>query len=204
MTTRARDEILARVRRALTDRPNPAPVARDYRGAGGGAADLDRFAQRVRDYGATMTRLGPDQVVERASTLLTERGVRRLVVPEGFPIDWEPGAELVRDDPPLATGELDGVDGVITTCAVAIAETGTVVLDHGAGQGRRALTLVPDYHLVVVRADQVVALVPDAVAALDPTRPLTWISGPSATSDIELHRVEGVHGPRTLDVLLVH
>jgi L-lactate dehydrogenase complex protein LldG len=98
---------------------------------------------------------------------------------------------------------LDRVSAAVTTCAVAITETGTVVLDHGPGQGPRMLTLVPDYHLVVVRADQIVANVPDAVAALDPLRPMTWISGPSATSDIELDRVEGVHGPRTLDVLIV-
>ncbi len=138
-----------------------------------------------------------------STTTLQHRGVHRVVVPAGFPIEWEPEAELLRDDPPLTSGELDTVDGVITSCAVAIAETGTVVLDHGPGQGRRALTLIPDYHLVVVRAEQVVALVPDGIAAVDPNRPLTWISGPSATSDIELQRVEGVHGPRTLDVLLV-
>ena len=154
-------------------------------------------------YGAAVVRSEPADVPAQVTAALRRRAARQVVVPPGFPVEWEPEADLLRDDPRLTTGELDVVDGVITGCAVAIAETGTVVLDHGAGQGRRALTLVPDYHLVIVRAQQVVALVPDGIAALDPARPQTWISGPSATSDIELRRVEGVHGPRTLDVLLV-
>ena len=200
--TGARDEILARVRLALADQPQPSPPAREYRTAGTADADLDLFAARVREYGANVIQTGAGDVAAQVTAALRHRGARRLVVPAGFPVDWEPEAELLRDDPPLTTQELDTVDGVITSCAVAVAETGTVVLDHGAGQGRRALTLVPDYHLVIVRAQQVAALVPDGIAALEPARPQTWISGPSATSDIELRRVEGVHGPRTLDVLL--
>jgi len=199
----ARDEILARVRQALADRPQPTPPARAYRTAGAAVVDLDLFAARVREYGAAVVRCAPADVPAQMTVALRRRAARRVVVPPGFPVEWEPEADLLRDDPPLTTEELDMVDGVITGCAVAIAETGTVVLDHGAGQGRRALTLVPDYHLVIVRAQQVVVLVPDGIAALDPARPQTWISGPSATSDIELRRVEGVHGPRTLDVLLV-
>jgi L-lactate dehydrogenase complex protein LldG len=201
--TGARDEILARVRQALADRPQPASPARAYRTSGSAEVDLDLFAARVREYGAAVIRCEPTDLPAQVTAALRRRAARRVVVPPGFPVEWEPEADLLRDDPRLTTGELDMVDGVITGCAVAIAETGTVVLDHGAGQGRRALTLVPDYHLVIVRAQQVVALVPDGIATLDPARPQTWISGPSATSDIELRRVEGVHGPRTLDVLLV-
>jgi L-lactate dehydrogenase complex protein LldG len=130
----------------------------------------------------------------------------RFVVPDGLPAEWlaelPPGIALTSDVPPLSAAELDQTAGVVTGCAVAIAETGTIILDHGPGQGRRALTLVPDFHLVIVRADQVAADLADALASLDPSRPHTLISGPSATSDIELTRVEGVHGPRTLHVLL--
>jgi L-lactate dehydrogenase complex protein LldG len=133
----------------------------------------------------------------------------QFIVPQGLPAEWLarcaeqcPRAALITDDPPLDTALLDAAAGVVTGCAVAIAETGTIVLDHGPGQGRRAVTLVPDFHLVVVRHDQVAADLPGAFARLDPARPHTLISGPSATSDIELVRVEGVHGPRTLHVLI--
>lgn len=194
----AREEVLARVRRALADRPAPTPVARDYRSAGG-VGDVDRFVERVTDYRATVHRAGGD-VRATITRVLGERGHRRVVVPDGFPAAWQPEIDLVSE--PVEVPTLDAVGAVLTTCRVAIAETGTIVLDAGPGMGPRALTLVPDYHLVVVHVDQVVAGVPDALAALDPLRPLTWISGPSATSDIELDRVEGVHGPRTLDVVL--
>ncbi len=195
--TEAKAEILRRIRTALADRPAPAPVARTYRTAGSVPADVEQFVERLVDYKATVHRGEPALL----AGILRGRGVSRIVVPDGFPDEWLPAVDVLRE--PLSIEALDGADGVLTTCAVAVAETGTIVLDAGPGQGRRALTLVPDYHLVVVRSDQVRAIVPDAVAALDPTRPLTWISGPSATSDIELNRVEGVHGPRTLDVLLV-
>lgn len=196
----AREEILRRVRTALADHPAPPVIPRDYRRAGSAPADADAdaladlFAERVADYRATVTRGGT------TTDVLKRRGITRVVVPDGFPDAWRP--QVARVPEPADIGVLDEVSAVVTTCRVAIAETGTIVLDAGPGMGPRALTLVPDYHLVVVRADQIVAGVPDAVAALDPTRPLTWISGPSATSDIELDRVEGVHGPRTLDVLI--
>jgi L-lactate dehydrogenase complex protein LldG len=137
--------------------------------------------------------------------VLDARRASRVVVPAGVPDAWLGEAPVARvaDEPPLSHQDLDRLDGVITGCAVAIAETGTIVLDAGPGQGRRALSLLPDLHVCVVLAGQVVGSVPEALARLVPTRPQTWISGPSATSDIELQRVEGVHGPRVLDVILV-
>ncbi len=144
-----------------------------------------------------------DRLADEVAAALARRGARRVVIPAGLDLPGPPpGVEFVPDDN-LPAHVLDGCDGVITTAAVAIAETGTIVLDGSAGQGRRAITLVPDYHLCIVPARQVVALVGEALAILSPERPLTWISGPSATSDIELERVEGVHGPRTLEVILV-
>ena len=207
----ARDEVLARVRMALRDRPAPAAVVRDYRTADdtdGRSRDalLDLLAERLADYRANVRRCSVDGVAAAVATALRERGVRRIVVPDGLAAEWlgdVAGVEFVPDHPALSPARLDGLDGTITSCAVAIAETGTIVLDAGPGQGRRALTLVPDYHLVVVLGERIVPSVPAAVARLAATRPLTWISGPSATSDIELQRIEGVHGPRTLEAILV-
>ena len=207
----ARDEILARVRAATADGADPPAVARDYRTAEhppglAGEELLELLVDRLVDYKALVRRGTIALVAAGVVAALTERGARRVAVPDGIlpaGLDHlEPGIELVGDDPPLSAADLDALDGVLTGCAVAIAETGTIVLDGGSGQGRRALSLVPDYHLVVVTAAQVVASVPEALARLDPARPQTWISGPSATSDIELDRVEGVHGPRTLEVIL--
>ncbi len=192
----AREEVLSRIGRALVDR-QPVAVSRDYQ-QGGGNASLDLLVERLEDYRAATHRVAADGV----AALLGELLPGRTVVPEGFPEHWLDGVEVVRDDD-LTPQQLDGLDAVLTTCAIAIAETGTLVLDAGPGQGRRAVTLVPDHHVVVVLADQVVAGVPDALRGLDPVRPQTWVSGPSATSDIELQRVEGVHGPRRLDVVIV-
>jgi L-lactate utilization protein LutC len=198
----ARDDVLAAVAAATAGRsedgagPVHVPVPRDYRRRLG-AADLEQFVERVEDYRATVTRCGPAELAETVRRVLG--GAGRVVVPEGLGVDV-PGGER---DTGLSATELDRVDAVVTESAVAVAETGTIVLDHGPGQGRRALSLVPDHHVCIVRADQVVEDVPAALERLDATRPMTWISGPSATSDIELSRVEGVHGPRRLDVVLV-
>jgi len=195
-----REEILGRVRQALGDAPHPAAeVPRGYRGVGDDldrSAVLARFVERVEDYRATVTRCRAAEVAEVLARAVAGRSV---VVPAGLP--WPvPGSV---DDAGQSAAELDAIDAVVSGAALGIAATGTVVLDHGPGQGRRALTLVPDLHVCVLGAAQVVAGVPQAVARLDPERPQTWISGPSATSDIELDRVEGVHGPRTLHVVLV-
>lgn len=192
----AREEILRDVRRALSEADrSEVTVPRGYRETA--APDLDLFVERVADYRAEVVRCAPDQVEARIAEALPPGA--RVVVPDGLP--WQvPGA--VPDDG-LTAQQLDGLDAVVTAATVGIATTGTIVLSHGPGEGRRALSLVPDLHVCVVREDQVVADVPDAVTLLDPARPTTWISGPSATSDIELNRVEGVHGPRTLHVIVV-
>ena len=199
----AREEVLSRVRRALADRPAPAPVLRTYRTSGDDADVLALLLERIADYRAVVHRTDEAGLADVLAHVLGGSS-RRTVVPAGIPPAWLadiPG-ELIADDD-LTAHQLDALDSVLTTCAVAIAQTGTVVLDGQAGQGRRALSLVPDHHVIVVRAEQVVGTVSEALARLDPIRPQTWISGPSATSDIELQRVEGVHGPRRLEVVLV-
>ncbi|MFE7549660.1 LutC/YkgG family protein [Streptomyces gardneri] len=205
----ARERILARVRAAVANAPEAPAVARDYRTshtADDPAAVLGLLHENLADYRAHVHRTDPDGLAALVAERLAERGARSVAVPPGLPDAWLAATDAVRrpDEPRLSPYALDGVDAVVTGCALAIAETGTIVLDGGPGQGRRALTLVPDLHVCVVLApEQVVASVPLALPRLDPGRPLTWISGPSATSDIELDRVEGVHGPRTLEVILV-
>ena len=197
----ARTIILERVRAALDDRGGrvaPASPARPARPAP--AAD---FAERVADYTATVTE-GAD-VRALVAAACARHGVTRLAVPEDVPPAWLPdGIELAAVSGPPDLAALDAVDGVLTSCAIAIAETGTIVLDAGPGQGPRAATLLPDLHICVVERERIVDDVPAAVAHLarHPGRPATFISGPSATSDIELERVEGVHGPRRLEVII--
>jgi len=215
----SKDRILARIRAAnRTAGPAPsgadadatyAALTRDYLRAHHDGGIVDLFAERAADYRAVVERVLSSGLAATVARVLSARAAAvsgPFVIPDGLPGEWLaelPGeVALTRDDPPLAAAELDRSSGVVTGCAVAIAETGTIILDHGPGQGRRALTLVPDFHLVVVQAAQVAADLPDAFARLDPARPHTLISGPSATSDIELIRVEGVHGPRNLHILI--
>jgi L-lactate dehydrogenase complex protein LldG len=207
----ARDEVLARIRTALGRSPaagSPAggQVLRGYRRSAGldTGALISLLTERLHDYGTTVRRCPPSGVPTAVAEALTWRGARRVVVPAGLELPGldVPGVTLLADDG-LSPGALDAADGVITTAALAIAETGTIVLDGGPGQGRRALSLVPDYHLCLLQAGQIVGIVPEAMDRLPPGRPCTWISGPSATSDIELDRVQGVNGPRTLEVILV-
>lgn len=205
----ARDELLARVRTALGPGTAVPDVPRGYAGAGAGPQAgspevVARFCERAAEYQATVLRVRAGERDAAIAAACREHGARRLAAPAGL---TAAELELVGDDPPLSARDLDGVDGVLTGCALAIADTGTIVLDGGERSGRRALTLVPDFHVCLVEAAQVHASVPDAIAALAPAaaegRPLTFVSGPSATSDIELERVEGVHGPRTLVILVV-
>jgi L-lactate dehydrogenase complex protein LldG len=213
----AQDDILRRIKVALHDvpageRPDDVPVAREYRQAGTAtqAELIERFTDRLVDYKAKVALVVEGQLGSAITAACAARGVRRLIAPADLPASWAPAeVELLRDtDGALSNEQLDAGDGVLTGCALGIAQTGTIVLDGGPAQGRRVLTLLPDYHLCVIRADQIVELAPEAIARLGPAvreqrRPITLISGPSATSDIELSRVEGVHGPRTLEVLIV-
>jgi L-lactate dehydrogenase complex protein LldG len=205
----SRERILARVRAAVADAPAAPAATRDYRVTH--TPDdrvIDLLAENLADYRAVVHRTDTGGLPTLVARLLTQKGARSVAVPPRLPASWlsatDPGITRVQDQPQLTARELDTVDSVVTGCALAIAETGTIVLDGGPDQGRRRITLVPDHHICVIRIPgQVVGSVPQAIPRLDPTRPLTWISGPSATSDIELDRVEGVHGPRTLEVILL-
>lgn len=212
----AREAILGRIREALQDAPGGAqpesvPMTRDYRQYGEAEPEemVELFIERVADYKVSLRRVREQGLPAAIAAACAARGVRRLVVPADLPATWLPAdLDLLRDEPALSNEQLDTSDGVLSGCALGIAQTGTIVLDGGARQGRRVLTLLPDYHLCVIFEDQIVNLVPEAITRLTDAvrqhqRPITFVSGPSATSDIELNRVEGVHGPRTLDVLVV-
>ncbi|MFZ4153353.1 LutC/YkgG family protein [Streptomyces pseudogriseolus] len=206
-----RERILGRVRRALADVPRgeDAPVERDYLREHGERTveeTVELLAENLADYRAVVHRTDTGSLPGVVAGLLAARGASTVLVPPGLDEGWLAAAEVTRvpDEAGSTPHELDAVDSVVTACAVAVAETGTIVLDGSPDQGRRRISLIPNHHICVVRVpDQVVASVPHALERLDPARPLTWISGPSATSDIELDRVEGVHGPRTLEVVLV-
>jgi L-lactate dehydrogenase complex protein LldG len=216
-TNSAREEMLRRIRSALQDVPADEPsdaveVTRAYRHNAPSEQQgmIERFQERVVDYKVTVRRVEEQGLPAAIAAACAARAVQRLVVTSDLPAPWLPtGIEILRDDDQALTNvNLDTSSGVLTGCALGIAQTGTIVLDGGVAQGRRILTLLPDYHLCVIYETQIVDLVPEAITRLAAAvkgehRPITFISGPSATSDIELNRVEGVHGPRTLDVLIV-
>jgi L-lactate dehydrogenase complex protein LldG len=218
----AREAMLQRIRGALHDVPaseQPAAVAvtRDYQQESGLSAQeiTHLFIERTVDYKAIVHHINASDLAARIAQSCAARDMRRLLVPADLPDSWlgklaQTEIDVVRDTGQLSYAELDACDGVLTGCALAIAQTGTIVLDSGSHQGRRAITLIPDYHLCVVEAQQIAGIVPEAISQIGQReqgtgarRPLTFISGPSATSDIELNRVEGVHGPRTLEVIVV-
>lgn len=213
----SKKEMLDTIRKAISDvpeaeKPGDIEILRTYRQGGNlpGTEIVHLFMERVGEYQATVKQVGKKDLVDVVDESCQKHSVNRLVVPEGFPKEFLPTAVTPLFDfidKPLSHLELDESDGVITTCAHAVAQTGTIILNAGNGQGRRALTLVPDYHLCLVHEDQILHLIPEGFKALEGSvkkerRPITFISGPSATSDIELSRVEGVHGPRRLDVII--
>lgn len=209
----AKAAIMQRLRTALAVNPIEAvEVPRNYISSGeheaGSGPVIEVFADALRDYKANVVQVKPEGVGEAIAQALDD--LQRIVVPAGLPQEWVEaleGREVITDtaEKPLSNHELDQVDAVVTASRCAVSHTGTIMLDGAADQGRRAITLVPDTHVVVVRAEDVYPTVPQAVAVLgqNPTRPTTWIAGPSATSDIELIRVDGVHGPRNLHVVIV-
>jgi L-lactate dehydrogenase complex protein LldG len=214
VTDSARAEVLRRIRASpgattlAEARAQWSAIERTYRikATRPREAVLKLLEDRLRDYDARVTRVSEVDAARNVAAILNERKVRRMILPAGLPTRWLPDGFAFVVDEGLSATELDLVDGVMTEATVAIAETGTVVLQNVTGQGRRAITLVPDYHLCVVRIEEVVETVPEAVRRLQATAAVatTFISGPSATADIEMTRIKGVHGPRFLDVILVN
>lgn len=217
--SKAKEAILGKIRQALSgvpeeENPGDIDVPRQYRQEGERGADKvgTLFAERVGEYKATVKRVDKNELTAAITESCRREEAGNLVVPDGFPPEWLPDDMTFlydKRESPLSHQELDHSDGVITTCALGVAETGTIILDAGAGQGRRVLTLLPDYHLCIIKEEQIVELVSEGFAHFEQSvreegPPITFISGPSATSDIELSRVEGVHGPRRLEVLIVH
>lgn len=201
-----RETVLAKVRAAIATAQDPQ-VPRNYlrQLPETGPPVLDLLVERISDYRAQVKVVDTEELSRTIGAVLAEHGTHSVVVPHDIDAGWltTVTCRVVRDHPGLAKADLDAIDAVVTASTVSIAVTGTIILDAGPAQGRRAISLVPDLHVCVVRADSIVGTVPEAMARLNPRRPLTWVSGPSATSDIELDRVEGVHGPRTLVVLVV-
>jgi L-lactate dehydrogenase complex protein LldG len=209
-----RSIILASIRRSLGMPQTPAEIAAEYASIQRtyrryGAMDdqqlLDFFEDRLREYDAGVYRAAPDAIASTITDILAKRGKHGLAIPAGIPTFWLPQGFLFEQIMDEDAYKLDRCEGVMTGCTVAIAETGTIVLQNAAGQGARILSLVPDYHLCIVLSSQIVEQVPEAFDRLSPTSslPTTFISGPSATADIEMTRIKGVHGPRFLDVLIV-
>ena len=212
----AREDILDRIKSALRDSPAMPDIPRNYRRATNMTAEqrLEQLVDRLVDYKANVFVVPAAEAPAKLAELLA--GSASIVVPHGLPQEWlsglspagkdDAGSPAVEVDSPerrLSVAELDAADAVVTGAAVAVSETGTIMLDGSPSQGRRIISLVPDRHVCVLQAADIVEVLPEAIARLDPTAPQTWISGPSATSDIELERVEGVHGPRTLDVVIL-
>jgi L-lactate dehydrogenase complex protein LldG len=206
----SRDRVLERIRKANLRAAAPQqPIPRDYDCSTSQTADktLALFEERLRDYDARIFPVRREEIAAKAAEILNASHRRRIAVPAGLPAAWQTaGVEWILDgtaDLELSFDVLNAVDGVMTAATVGVAVSGSIVLQHGPAEGRRVLTLLPDYHLCVVEATQVVETLPEAFARLDPIRPVTFISGPSATADIEMTRIKGVHGPRFLDVLLI-
>lgn len=217
--TTTRERILGCIQAALRDVPadekqKTYAVVRTYLHHDSTSQEerVERFVERVRDYKAVVRRIQESELSTAIADACATRNIRCLIAPSDVPASWLPaGIEVLYDTKEylLTYEQLDTSDGVLTGCALGIAQTGTIVLDGGKLQGRRVLTLLPDYALCVIWEEQIVGLVPEAIKQLAEAvqrrrRPITFVSGPSATSDIELSRVEGVHGPRTLEVLVVH